>query len=151
RRGDRAAPRRRGMLTLESGRPSTRAGDFYAEAVIPAVFERLPQVFPEFGWRRDAQGWVATNYQHTKGRFGVRADRVVAHALPLPPRGFYIHGEDRVVLWTEYVNAGTVPTGADFIRAVKEIAARAGVDPSLLDRSQPPDRRAELPRDFFDL
>jgi DNA primase len=118
--------------------------------VIPAVFERLPQVFPEFGWRRDAQGWVATNYQHTKGRFGVRADRVVAHALPLPPRGFYIHGEDRVVLWTEYVNGGTVPKGADFIRAVKEIAERAGVDPSPLDRAQPRDRRADLLQTFFD-
>jgi hypothetical protein len=118
--------------------------------VIPAVFERLPQVFPEFGWRRDAQGWVATNYQHTKARFGVRADRVVAHALPLPPRGLYIHGEDRVVLWTEYVNGGTVPKGADFIRAVKEIAERAGVDPSPLDRAQPRDRRANLLQAFFD-
>jgi DNA primase len=118
--------------------------------VIPAVFERLPQVFPEFGWRRDAHGWVATNYQHTKARFGVRADRVVAHALPLPPRGLYIHGEDRVVLWTEYVNGGTVPKGTDFIRAVKEIAVRAGVDPSPLERSQPRDRRADLLQAFFD-
>jgi Toprim-like len=118
--------------------------------VIPALFERLPQVFPEFGWRRDARGWVATNYQHTKARFGVRADRVVAHALPLPPRGLYIHGEDRVVLWTEYVNGGTVPKGADFIRAVKEIAERAGVDPSPLDRALPRDRRADLLHAFFD-
>jgi DNA primase len=117
---------------------------------MPAVFERLPQVFPEFGWRRDADGWVATNYQHTKARFGVRADRVVAHALPLPPRGFYIHGEDRVVLWTEYINGGTVPTGADFIRTVKEIAERAGVDPSPLDRARPRDRRADLLQAFFD-
>jgi DNA primase len=118
--------------------------------VIPAVFERLPQVFPEFGWRRDAHGWVATNYTHTKARFGVRADRVVAHALPLLPRGLYIHGEDRVVLWTEYVNGGTVPKGADFIRSVKEIAERAGVDPSPLDRAQPRDRRADLLETFFD-
>jgi len=114
------------------------------------VFERLPQVFPEFNWRRDADGWVATNYQHTKARFGVRADRVVAHALPLLPRGLYIHGEDRAVLWTEYINGGTVPTGADFIRAVKEIAERAGVDPSPLDRAQPRDRRADLLQAFFD-
>jgi DNA primase len=117
---------------------------------MPAVFERLPQVFPEFGWRRDAQGWVATNYEHTKAQFGVRADRVVAHALPLPPRGLYIHGEDRVVLWTAYINGGTVPKGADFIRAVKEIAERAGVDPSPLERAQPRDRRADLLQAFFD-
>jgi DNA primase len=55
-----------------------------------------------------------------------------------------------VVLWTEYVNGGTVPKGADFIRAVKEIAERAGVDPSPLDRAQPRDRRADLLQTFFD-
>jgi len=55
-----------------------------------------------------------------------------------------------VVLWTEYVNGGTVPKGADFIRAVKEIAERAGVDPSPLDRAQPRDRRADLLQAFFD-
>src|SRR5438552_9866727 len=70
--------------------------------------------------------------------------------MPLLPRGLYIHGEDRVVLWTEYVNGGTVPKGADFIRAVKEIAERAGLDPSPLDRAQPRDRRADLLRAFFD-
>jgi DNA primase len=114
------------------------------------VFERLPQVFPEFGWRHDAHGWVATNYEHTKAQFGVRADRVVAHALPLLPRGLYIHGEDRAVLWTEYLNGGIVPRGADFVRAVKEIAERAGVDPSPLDRAQPRDPRADLLQTFFD-
>lgn len=127
-----------------------RPADFYAEAVIPAVFNRLPQVFPEFGWRRDAHGWVATNYEHTKARFGVRADRVVAHALPLPPHGLFIHGEERAVLWTEYVNGGTVPKRDDFVRAVKELAERAGVDPSPLDRPQPPDRRRDLLHTFFE-
>jgi DNA primase len=53
------------------------------------------------------------------------------------------------MLWTAYVNGGTVPRGADFVRAVRELAERAGVDPSPLERSQPRDRRADLLRDFF--
>lgn len=125
-----------------------RPGDFYAEAVRPALFERLDQVFPEFGWRSDSRGWVATNEQHTHARFGVRAERVVAHG-PTPPTGLYIHGEGPV-LWTEYVNGGTVPTGADFVRAVKEIAERAGVDTTPLESTQPRDRRTDLLRAFFD-
>jgi DNA primase len=50
---------------------------------------------------------------------------------------------------TSIVNGGTVPRGADFVRAVRELAERAGVDPSPLERSQPRDRRADLLRDFF--
>lgn len=61
-----------------------RVVDFYKEIVLPALSERLDKAFPEFGWRRDPRGWVATNQQHTHDRLGVRADRVVAH----DPRGF---------------------------------------------------------------
>jgi DNA primase len=125
-----------------------RASDFYAETVLPALMERLDQAFPEFGWRRDARGWVATNEEHTHARLGVRADRVVAHGLG--PRGFLIHGGEPM-LWTAYLNGGVVPRGADFLRIVRDIAERAGIDPSPLDRAQPRDRRAELLRQFFEL
>lgn len=140
---------RGGVLTPTQGHHSVRPGDFYSETVRPLLFERLDQVFPEFGWRRDARGWVATNEQHTHARFGVRAERVVAHG-PIPPTGFYIHGEGPV-LWTEYVNGGVVPTGADFVRVVKEIAERAGLDTTPLERAQPHDRRADLLQSFFEL
>jgi Toprim-like len=123
-----------------------RASDFYTETVLPTLAERLDQAFPEFGWRRDARGWVATDEQHTHARLGVRAERVVAHGPA--PRGFLVHGGE-AMLWTAYVNGGTVPRGADFMRAVRELAERAGVDPSPLERSQPRDRRADLLRDFF--
>jgi len=55
------------------------------------------------------------------------------------------------MFWTAYVNGGSVPRGADFVRAVRELAERAGVDPSPLERPQPRDRRADLLREFFDL
>jgi hypothetical protein len=125
-----------------------RASDFYTETVLPTLAERLDHAFPEFGWRRDARGWVATNEQHTHARLGVRAERVVAHGPA--PRGFLIHGGEPM-LWTAYVNGGTVPRGTDFVRAVRELAERAGVDPSPLDRPQPRDRRADLLQECFDL
>jgi DNA primase len=116
--------------------------------VLPALAQRLDQAFPEFGWRRDRYGWVATNEQHTHARLGVRAERVIAHGPA--PRGFFVHGGEPT-LWTAYVNGGAVPRGPDFLRAVREIAGRAGIDASPLDRLQPRDRRAELLQAFFDL
>lgn len=124
-----------------------RASDFYTETVLPTLVERLDQAFPEFGWHRDANGWVATNQQYTHARLGARADRVIAHGPA--PRGFLIHGGEPM-LWTAYVNGGTVPRGPDFVRAVRDIAERVGVDPSPLDRPQPRDRRADLLQQFFD-
>jgi DNA primase len=53
------------------------------------------------------------------------------------------------MLWTAYLNGGSVPRGADFVRAVRELAERTGVDPSPLERSQPHNRRADLLHDFF--
>lgn len=116
-----------------------RASDFYTETVLPTLAERLDQAFPEFGWRRDTRGWVATNEQHTHARLGARAERVVAHGPA--PRGFLVHGGDPM-LWTAYINGDTVPRGADFVRAVRKLAERAGVDPSPLDH---PSRATDVP------
>lgn len=131
-------------MAIECERP--RVVDFHNEVVLPALMSRLDQAFPEFGWRRDARGWVATNQEFTHARLGVRADRVVAHE----PQGFLVHGGDPM-LWTAYVNGGSVPHGADFVRTVTELAARADVDPSPIEHQAPPDRRGELLETFFEL
>jgi hypothetical protein len=131
-------------MAVDERRP--RVIDFYEEVVQPALMSRLDQAFPEFGWRRDARGWVATNEEHTHLRLGARADRVVAHE----PQGFLVHGGE-AMFWTAYANGGTVPRGADFVRIVKELAVRAGVDPSAIERAAPPDRRAEMLEIFFEL
>ena len=123
-------------------------GDFYTDTVLPALADQLDQAFPEFGWRRDNRGWVATNQETTHHLLGVRADRVVAHGHA--PQGFLVHGA-QPVLRTAYVNGGSTPRGAEFIRAVREIAQRAGVDPTPLERPTLRDRRAELLNDFFAL
>lgn len=122
--------------------------DFYTDLVLPALSERLDQAFPEFGWRRDARGWIATNEEHTHSRLGVRAERVVAHGPA--PRGFLVHGGEPT-LWTAYVNGGVIPRGEEFVRVVKDLAARAGVDCGPIERAVPRDRRADLLHDFFEL
>lgn len=122
--------------------------DFYTDSVLPVLSQRLDQAFPEFGWRRDAMGWIATNEEHTHSRLGVRAERVVAHGPA--PRGFLVHGGEPT-LWTAYVSGGAVPRGQEFVRAVKELAARAGVDSAPIERAAPRNRRADLLRDFFEL
>jgi hypothetical protein len=115
--------------------------DFYTDVVLPALAERLDSAFPEFGWRRDARGWVATNEELTHRALGVRAERVVAHGPA--PRGFLIHGGEPM-LWTAYLSGGVSPRGGDFVRAVKEIAGRAGVDTALVERPVQPDRGGDL-------
>jgi len=125
-----------------------RIGDFYADVVLPALADRLDAAFPEFGWKRDARGWVATNEEMTHRVLGARAERIVAHGPA--PRGFLVHGGD-ATLWTAYLNSGIVPRGEEFASVVREIAARAGVDTSSIDRPRPRDRRVDLLHDFFTL
>jgi hypothetical protein len=122
--------------------------DYYTDVVLPALAERLDAAFPEFGWRRDARGWIATNQETTHRVLGVRAERVVAHGPA--PRGFLVHGGD-ATLWTAYVNGGGVPRGENFSRAVLDLAQRAGVDTAPIERPVSRDRRTDLLRDFFTL
>ena len=124
------------------------ARDFYTEVVLPALADRLDSAFPEFGWRRDERGWVATNEETTHQTLGVRASRVVAHGPA--PRGFLIHGGE-ATLWTTYVSGGIVPRGTEFVRAVEDLARRAGVDSAPIRRPVRIDRGAELLDDFFSL
>jgi hypothetical protein len=84
-------------------RGERRAVDYYTDVVLPALTARLDAAFPEFSWRRDDRGWVATNDEMTHRVLGVRAERVVAHGPA--PRGFLIHGGEPM-LWTAYLNGG---------------------------------------------
>jgi DNA primase len=127
---------------------SQRVGDFYSEVVLPALSTRLDAAFPEFGWKQDPRGWVATNQEMTHRVLGVRADRVVAHGAA--PPGFLVHGGEPMP-WTAYLNGGDVPRGDAFRSVVRELAERAGVDSSPIERAQPRDRRQELLHDFFRL
>jgi hypothetical protein len=127
--------------------PPAHAVDYLERTVLPALMTRLDTAFPEFGWRRDARGWVATDEDFTHRRFGARAERVVARP---GYSGFMVHGGEALA-WTEYVNGGAFPRGQEFVRSVRELALRAGVDTTPLERPRRRDRRAELRECFFEL
>ncbi len=135
------------MNAVSDGR-RVRVGEFLEKTVLPALQGRLDAAFPEFGFKPDAHGWVATNEETTHRVLGVRAERVVAHGLA--PPGILIHGGDAMP-WTAYLNGGQLPRGDAFVSTVKELAARAGVDTSPIERPQPRDRRTDLLHDFFTL
>lgn len=116
---------------MKRSRSSVSPVDFYEREVLPALFASLDRAFPEFGWRRDRQGWTATKKVES-----VRADRVVCHK----PFGFYVHGGEATT-WLSYVH-GSKPQGRDFVEAVRRLAGLAGVDASPLDLELSSDDRA---------
>jgi len=93
---------------------------WFEDDLLPAVFDRLPDVFPEFGWKKDgATGWKATKDAGQE----CRPDRLVCRR----PFGFYVHGEDKGRPWLTYMNGGTFPTGEDWLRVVRTLAQRVGM------------------------
>ena len=104
------------------------ARDFYLEVVLPALAEWLDEAFPEFGWRRDARGWVATNEDYTHTRLGVRAERVVAHGAA--PRGFLVHGGEPT-LWTAFSAVESCPARDQ----IESALSRAGFSESKIAAS----------------
>ena len=100
-------------------------GGFLGQTVYPALWERLDQAFPEFGWQRRGDKWEATDEAHSRTLpSSPRPDRVQAYENA--SFGFQIHGGD-FVRWLDYVNGGTKPTGADFLEAARKLATLAGV------------------------
>ncbi len=111
-----------------------KPSDFCDQVVLPALFERLDSAFPEFGWKRSGAGWVASTWpsdfpysveHENPDRLAVYADR---------PWRIKVHGHDGVPL-VAYVNGGRSPQGADYWTAVRELARRAGVDASPIERA----------------
>jgi len=105
--------------------------EFFDQQVAPVVFQRLDELFPEFGFTRDQRGWRATNDETTRAFFGARADRVVCHKSG----GFYVHGQGPVP-WLSHLESGAMPRGRDYVEAVRRLAHAAGVDTTSLDHPQ---------------
>lgn len=94
----------------------------FSQVVLGAVFDRLDSVFPEFGWQRRRNGWIATNEVFSHASFKVRAERIVSNN----PSGFHIHGAENMH-WLEYIHGGGFPRGDDWHIAATELARRVGM------------------------
>ena len=112
-----------------------------------ALFERLPEAFPEFGWRRQGRKYTATRWPTNvpEACQNPKPDRLFCYENL--PGGFHIHGR-RTVPWIEFVAGHPRPRGPAFLAAVRDLAQRAGVDAGILDRGEPSpeeqDRRHSL-------
>jgi replicative DNA helicase len=134
-----------GLLAAGSTGARLDAGpvEFLEREVLPALFNKLPEAFPEFGFRACAGGWKATNEEATRRLWGVRADRVQAYANT--PFGVTVHGRGFATFVSlEHDGGRSTPRGAEFIGALKRLAAKVGVDASRLDREMPPGEAARM-------
>ena len=102
--------------------PAIGLAERYERDVLPRLIEHLDRAFPEFGFIRDRDGWIATNDQTTHALLGCRANRVVCHGNT--PRGILIHGQGPV-LFTTLANQMRPARGRD-------LAAYQGNDAWLL-------------------
>lgn len=121
------------------GRGGVSPVEYFGEVVLPAVFEQLDRVFPEFGFVHDGRGgWVAkgSGAKGEHGPLGTRCDRVHARRLRSGdvPAGFGVHGGSPVpfTAWVLGQSHGS-PRGSEFLRAAADLARRAGVDPGPLE------------------
>ena len=86
------------------------------------------RVAPELHWTLDQRGWVAGKEARafTKGRWGVRPDRVVCR--PGYP-GIYIHGAgpEQGISWLAYLNGDVRPQGETFKRLLEDLCGRVAI------------------------
>jgi predicted P-loop ATPase len=108
----------------------------------PALFRNLPSAFPEFGWRRFSRGWQATRWP---ANFPEAVDHPNPERLQVyadGPAYIKIHGRGAVRFL--HIAAGeSSPRGERFVQAIRDLAGRAGVDASFLERELTPEEQAQ--------
>lgn len=115
--------------------------EFYEQRVLPALFERLDEAFPEIEWTRGRAGWSGIRRATRSGRPVSQPTRVACRQ----PWGFE-EQEAGTSSWLTYANGGRKPHGEELVHAVRKLATLAGVDDAMLDRPFSPSERAEADR-----
>ena len=102
---------------------SKQGHDYYSNELLPAIFANPNQFFPEFAWRAQSGGWVATRSPLTDVTSHDRITmRMTGGAVP---GGFCVQGSEPQ-LWTYYLT-GYKPRGEEFWNVVEEICKRGNV------------------------
>jgi len=108
-------------------------GAYLDEVVYPALFSRLAEAFPAFGWKRSGERgpWTATSWP-ADFPFPVEhknPDRLKVYATWKNGTAHHrikVHGHG-VVRFLDLVNGGQKPSGAEFLEAVHVLCELAGV------------------------
>lgn len=104
-----------------------KLSDVLHEIILPAIAQD-PGAFREFGWRREGGCWRATSREVAE-RYGVAQPRRIVLSRRKDgsaPDGFYVFGMGHVS-WFEHLGHARAPKGAEFRRALEELASRVGV------------------------
>jgi DNA primase catalytic core len=100
-------------------------GELLEKEVYPALWDRLDTAFPEFGFKRKGDHWIATDESASRRLSGSpRPERVWVYSDS--PFGIKIHGGE-FITWIVYVSGHSSPRGLEFITAVRELCQRSGV------------------------
>lgn len=116
-------------FSAETNNPSPTVSpilEFYERELLPVLFDRLDQAFPEFQWSRTAEGWSGLANQS----IGSTLTRAVWCKQPW---GF-VDASGHAMGWLEYLNGGSLPANDALVTTIQKLARRAGVDDSALDR-----------------
>jgi predicted P-loop ATPase/DNA-binding transcriptional ArsR family regulator len=123
-------------------RPPHELQSWLDGTLYPALFARLDAAFPQFGWRHHRRGWQATRWPSD---FPEDVDHPNPDRLEVYPDGpayIKIHGRG-VLRFLHLVSGEPRPRGERFVEALRELAARAGIDATPLDREQTPEEQAQ--------
>ena len=98
---------------------------FYEQRVLPALFERLSQAFPEFTWTRTACGWTAVQVHENGSTFISRS--IICHQ-----NWGFVDQNGIATSWLEYASRGHDSGGVDFLNAVRPLVQLAGIQESAI-------------------
>lgn len=118
-----------------------RLQDWLDGELYPALFTRLDQAFPEYGFRRSGKAWTATAKEARNLPGEPRPDRVCCYENS--PHGLVIQGGG-FVRFLNLVNGNRSPSGADFLNAVRTLADKAGI--TMPQREMTPEEAATAVR-----
>jgi hypothetical protein len=102
-------------------------GDWLARVVYPALYQRLDAAFPEFGWGKSGDSWLASKWPAgfpLEVSTGERPDRLQVYADR--PWWVKVHGRDGV-RWLHYVSGERSPRGQKYLDACRSLGKLAGV------------------------